>query len=320
MGDDVNARDDQSIFRKEAMEAFEGREEEGALLEIAPRWTKWAYWLLIGVLTASLSYAAFGTLTEYASGPAIIRVDGRVDLTAAGSGSVVGIDVSPGQRVTRGQLLVHFYMAQEVAERDRLNQEFEMQLARLLRDLSDRAARESLTSLRAQRDLADARIAERSLRASVDGVVSDLRIRLGQFLSSGELVLSIIPGGSRFSVLALLPGQTRPLLKKGMPIRIVMSGFAYNHQELTIDSIGDEVVGPGEARRYIGPDLGDAFALAGPVTFVKARVPNTSFTSDGRSLEYYDGMPARAEAPIRKKSIAVMLVPALERLLGRSSG
>jgi len=305
------------IYRQEALDALaEGTGGEGELLKISPSWIGWTYWLLVIVLAATAAYGVFGTVNEYAAGPAVIRVEGRADMTAATGGIVVSTHVQPGQRVVRGQLLVRFYVAQEAAELERLNQEFELQLVRLLRDPADRSARESLTSLRAQRDLAETRVAERSLRATVDGVVSDLRIRPGQLLAPGDLVLTVVGDDARFSLLAFLPGHARPLLKKGMPLRIELTGFSYAYRELTVESIGDEVVGPAEARRYLGSDLGDAYAFGGPVVLVKARLSDRTFVSEQRTFNYYDGTPARAEVVIREQPIAVALVPPLRALWG----
>jgi len=307
----------QQLFREEALQTLQrGADDEGDLLRISPAWTRWAYWVLVAAVLAALAYGVLGTVNEYAPGPAVVRVAGRVDVTATSGGTVVAIDVQPGQRVARGQTLVRFHDASERAELARLDQELEAQLVKLLRDPADRGARESLTSLRAQRDLAEARMAERSLRAPAAGVVSDVRIRPGQPLGAGSLAVSLIRDDAQFSLLAFLPGNARPLLKIGMPLRMELMGFAYSYQELTIDALGDEVVGPAEAKRFLGPDLGDALALSGPVVLVKANLPRRTFTSDGRTFHYYDGTPAVAEARVRRRPILVAIIPALRRLWG----
>ena len=309
------------IFRREAVQALEqGTGGEGRPLQISPSWVRATYWILVGVLVVSVLYATFGTVNDYAAGPAVVRVAGRVDLTSTAGGTVVAIEVQPGQRVRRGQLLVRFHMTQEMADLERLHREFELQLVKLLRDPANEAARESLTSLRAQRELAEKRVAERSLRAPSDGVVSDLRIRPGQLLAPGDLVLSLVGDSAQFYLVAFLPGSARPLLRKGMPMRIELVGFAYAYQEIVIDSIGDEVVGPAEAKRYLGPDLGDAYAFGGPVVLVKARLPRRTFFFDGKTFNYYDGTPARAEARVRRQPIAVALIPALRALWDGSGG
>src|SRR6185369_2324079 len=107
------------IFREEALNYYiSGNEGQGDLLRISPKWIAWSYWLLLAVLVSGLLYTVLGTLNEYAIGPAVVRVEGKIDLTAISSGTVVSIEVQPGQRIEANQLLVRFYDAQEVAELD----------------------------------------------------------------------------------------------------------------------------------------------------------------------------------------------------------
>ncbi|HEY1584323.1 MAG TPA: HlyD family efflux transporter periplasmic adaptor subunit, partial [Polyangia bacterium] len=266
---------------------------------------------------AGALYAVVGRVNEYATGPAIVRVDGRIDLTAKLAGTVATIDVQPGQRVAAGQPLVQFFDDDESGELGRLREEFDLQLLKLLRDPSDGGARQALTSLRAQRELAAARVGQRLLRAPRPGVVSDVRIRPGQRLTPGDLVLSLVPDGARLSLVALLPGNDRPLLRPGMALGFELVGYGNEHHELTIDSVGDEVVGPNEAKRFLGPDVADTMPVDGPVVLVRAQLAARHFASDsddGRPLRYYDGLQARAQAAVRSERIAAMLLPALKAL------
>ena len=58
-----------------------------------------------------------------------------------------------------------------------------------------------------------------------------------------------------------------------MPLRLEIQGYRYAYQHLTVDSVGDEVVGPAEARRYLGDEIADAVQFAGPVVRVEAHLP-----------------------------------------------
>ncbi|HEY2746045.1 MAG TPA: HlyD family efflux transporter periplasmic adaptor subunit [Polyangia bacterium] len=307
----------QRLFRGEALVHHAHRHYDGSLLRMAPSWTRWTFALVVLVFVAGALYAALGRVDEYASGPAIVRVDGRIDLTAKLAGTVAAIEVQPGQRVAAGQPLVQFFDEDESGELDRLREEFDLQLIKLLRDPADAGARQALTSLRAQRELAATRVAQRLLRAPRPGVVSDVRIRPGQRLAPGELVLSLVPDGARLSLVALLPGNDRPLLRPGMALGFELVGYDREHHELTIDSVSDEVVGPSEAKRFLGPDIADSMSVDGPVVLVRARLEARHFlsdSSDGRPLSYYDGLQARAQAAIRSERIAGMLLPALKVL------
>ncbi len=304
------------IFRKEALEHHVNRRTSGDLLRISPAWLRWSYRLLIAVVAIGLAYAAVGTVHEYAHGPAVIRIDGRADVTARAAGTVATVDVAPGQRVRGGELLVTFYTAEEAGELERLRHEFDEQLVKTLRDPQDQTARQALTSLRAQKELAERHLAERSIRAPKAGVVSDIRIRPGQRLDPGDRILSLVGDGAQLSVVAMLPGSYRPLLRPGAPLRLELAGFRYAYRDLVIESIGDEIVGPAEVRRYLGQDIADAIPVGGPVVLVRARLPDTTFRWGGNELTYYDGMIGVAEARVRSESILVTFVPGLEQVLG----
>lgn len=306
--------DERNIFRTEALEHRDRAQREGGLVRLSPSWTGWVYWLVLATAGAALLYSALGTVNEYATGPAIIRVRARQELTAPASGVVSAVPVSSGTRVEAGQVLVLLHNAAEQAELERLEHEFELQLLHWMRNPADETARQALMGLRAQKELARARLAERSLRAPRAGVVSDVRVRVGQQLSPGEVVLTWVGEDEGLLVTALLPGQSRPFLRPGGRLRLELDGFRYEYRELVIESVSDDLMGPSEARRFLGPNLGDTVALQGPVVRVEARLPS-SFQYEGHALHYYDGMLGTAEARIRSESFLLRLVPGLKLLL-----
>jgi multidrug resistance efflux pump len=287
-----------------------GYQHEGEVLRLTPRWTSWTFGLLVGVFVIAVLYAVLGTMDEYATGVAIVRVEGRAELTARQPGIVQTVEVQPGQRVGVGQVLVRFHG--DVAELERVDQEFDLQLMKTLANPADESARQALTGLRAARELAHARLEEKLLRAPAAGVVSDVRIRTGQSLQGGDPVLSLITSDASFRVVAILPGQYRPRLRPGMKLRIEMTGYHYAYREIEIESIGDEVVGPAEIRRTLGPELGDTLPIAGPVVLVTAKLPTRTFTAQGREYAYFEGMQGQAEARVGTESIAAALIPGLK--------
>lgn len=307
-------RQKSGIFRREALQHYAHGDAEGALLQLTPGWARFSYWMLLAVLAFALAYAFAGRVHEYAAGPAIVRVDGRLDLTARLDGTVATVSVQPGQHVVEGQPLVQLFTEQERAQLESLQQEFDLELLKELRDPGDQAARTNLSSLRAQRELATAKLAERLIRAPHDGVVSDVRVRPGGHLGVGDVILTLVNDDATLSLVALLPGRYRPMLHPGMPLRFELTGYRYEYRDLAIDSVGDEVVGPTEARRYLGPGLGDIVTIDEPVVLVHARLPSRQFTSNGEEFHYFDGQPAMAQARVRSEPIAVTLVPGLKAL------
>ena len=92
------------------------------------------------------------------------------------------------------------------------------------------------------------------------------------------------------------------------------NGFRYAYQKLTVADVGGEVVGPAEARRYLGEEIADAATLGGPVVLVSARLPSLTFEAEGKTRRYHDGMWGKAEVRVRSEPILVALIPALKAL------
>jgi membrane fusion protein (multidrug efflux system) len=302
------------LFRPEAVDHHAVRNRSGALLDLAPAWTRWTFWLLSAVVVATIAWAWFGRVFEYASGPAIVRIEGRRDVVARFAATVAVVMVRPGEHVTADQPLVQFNVDDESAELDRIAEEFELQLLRELRDPLDESARQALSSLRAQRELAAARLQQRVVRAPLAGVVSDVRIRPGQHLGVGELLLSVVPENAPLSLVALLPGRYRPMLKRGMMLRFELSGYRHEYRQTQIDAVAAEIIGPAEAKRFLGPDIADTVDLREPVVLVHARLPSAHFTSAGESFDYYDGLSAQAQARVRSEPLLLRAFPAFREL------
>lgn len=301
------------LFRKEALDAHLGTRGEGEVLRLAPRWAGWTFGLLLAAFSFALAYSIVGTVDEYASGVGIVRVQGRRELTARLTGTVSAVEAQPGQRVRAGQVLARFHG--DEAELERLSKEYDLQLVKVLDHPTDQAARARLTEIRSAREQARSQVDERLIKAPVDGVVSDVRIQPGKLIEAGMTVLSLVPDDARFEIIAVLPGNYRPRLEPGMPLRLQMLGYAHSYSEVHIDTIGDQVVGPAEIRRFLPTELADTLAIQGPVVLVTASLDSPTFEAEGKTYEYFDGMQGVAEARIQSKSILVTLLPGLETIL-----
>lgn len=310
-----------SLYRRRAIEEHvAGAGERGDPLRLSPAWTRWTYRSLVGVLVVSSALAAFVRVPEYARGPAVVRSGGVQTVPAVAPGTVTAVAVSPGQRVEAGDLLVRFHGARELAELERIDREIELQLLDRLRDPSDPATGRALVGLRAQRELAEALLEERRLTAPRGGVIGDVRVRVGQRVAAGDAVVSLSMDRAETSLVAFLPGRYRPLLAPGLPLRLELTGFPGRYQELTVGGVGQEVVGPAEAARYLGPELADAVTLSGPVAVVEARLPAETFELDGRSYAFHDGTPATVEVRVRTEPALLTLFPHLRGFFGLDGG
>lgn len=90
---------DEPLFRKEAVEEYLRGREHGALVEISPAWSVWAFGLLVASFAAAAAFVAFAPLGVDVSGPARVVTGGpagevRCALPVAALGSL-----RPGQDV-----------------------------------------------------------------------------------------------------------------------------------------------------------------------------------------------------------------------------
>ncbi|WP_375769967.1 biotin/lipoyl-binding protein [Archangium gephyra] len=301
------------LFRQEALEHHGKGETKGSLLRLTPLWTRVAYWVVLALCAVLGVGLAVVQVHDYAEGPVLVQVKGMEDVTATLSGRVSRVLVKRGQQVRAGEPLIELYAGEESAEVARANEEFRTRLAASLLE-PQAATRQPLAGLRAQVDLNTARLSERTLKAPVDGWVGDLRVRPGQHVGAGEVMLTLTQEGTESYAVMLVPGQYRPMLEPGQAMRLEMNGFAYLYQDVKVTSVSDELVGPAEVRRYLGPDLGDVLPLEGPVVVVEARLPRDTFRARGFTYRYYDGMVGRARVRLRSRSGWALLIPALDLL------
>lgn len=309
------------VFREEAVEHHVAMgSREGDWLRLSPRWTDATFWLLIALVAAFLAYSLVGTIDEYATGPAVVRLSGRTEVTASQEGIVTAVEVRPGDRVAAGQPLVRFQSAREAAELQRIEREWDLQLIEHLRDLSAPGPSQVLIALQAERDLARSRVEERVVRAPRAGVVRDVRSRPDQHVGSGDILLSLTGPTSLPLLIAVLPGEHRPLLRARMPLILELRGYGHAPQRLAITAVAEEVVDPEEARRLLGPEVATAVSLNGPVVLVEARFPEVTFEADGERYELHDGMWGTAEVRVRSEPLLAALVPGIRAVLERLRG
>ncbi len=308
----LDEQEENQLFRREAMEA-QALPRWGDVVRVAPGWINWTYWLLVALVVAGGTYLWFGHAATYSTGHAVIRSTTRTELPARTDGNVTGVDVGPGDAVAAGQVVAHLDDANQRAAVERLAKEFQTQLRNHMLEPSDPGADASVRSLRLELETARTALEERLVRAAARGVVTDLRVRIGQHVEPGDIVASIVDGDADLEVIALLPGSDRPQLAPGMPLRLELDGYRYAYQELVIDSVSSDVISPTEARRVLGTDVADSFQLAGPVVLVRGHLSGADFVVDGRTYHYHDGMLGVAEVRVRSERILYTLVPGMRK-------
>ncbi|WP_194869181.1 HlyD family secretion protein [Myxococcus sp. AB025B] len=262
-----------SIFRREAMEHHrEGPKGRGDVLRIAPTWVHRAYWVLMAALVSLLAFGVLGRVDEFASGPALVRVTELTPLVSPAAGVVAHVRVQPGQKVQAGQALVGLVHAPASPAQV---------------------------------------VSQRELTAPFEGVVRDVDARPGQRLEPGQRLLSLTAREAPMTLNVFLPGRFQPLLRPGMALRAELEGFERSYQDLVIASVGDQLIAPGELKRYLGSELEGRGGTAEAVVLVTARLPGPTFQSQGLSFGYVDGMPARAQVRVRSERLFMQLLPGL---------
>lgn len=301
-----------SVFRREAVEHHRARGHQAELVVLDAAATAWGFRLLCAGMVALVAFVTLGRVSEYAAGPAFVQLDGRTPLTADSSGLVSAVAVKPGDHVEKGDELVRFNSAEETAELQAATVEFDNQLAKLLLQPDDPTTREALISLRSRRDLAQQRHDRRVLTAPQAGIVGDVRVRPGQLVEPGMRLIDLQAAATAATVTALLPGRYRPMLRAGDKLRFEVDGFHQIAHELVVTRVGEQIVGPSEAARFVGRDMADALAINGPVVLVEATLPTTHFAMDGQPYDFATGMYGKAETAVRNEPIAYTFIPSLK--------
>jgi membrane fusion protein (multidrug efflux system) len=302
-----------SLFREQALERHRAQRRDGALLDLSPRWISRVYPAVLAGIAAGLIYGLVGRVNQYSTGPAVVRIEGT-EVTARAGGTVVTTYVEPGQEVTAGQLLVQLHDDTESAELGEALLEYERQLGTFLFDPGSEQARASLSTIAARRQKARKVLDARAIRAPRDGLVSDLRVREGSRLEAGDYIMTVVSADAMPTVIALLPGPDRPRLRPGMELQFKIPGYEKTNEKAVISEVGEEVIGPQEAGRYVGNKIADALSIKGAVVIVRARLPSRTFESRDQIFTYHDGLTAKAEVSVRRRRVLVALIPALEKV------
>ncbi|MEO7732605.1 MAG: HlyD family efflux transporter periplasmic adaptor subunit, partial [Kofleriaceae bacterium] len=290
LGDRLD-RGPSEIFRQEAIVHLVRRGQRGDVVRVYPGWVRSTYWLVIAALAAAVAYAAIAPVHQYAEGAAVVHFTGRSELLAHEAGTIESLDVLPGQKVQRGQILARIHDPEQVGQLDP----------------------QALGEIRSRSDMARLGAEARTIRAPQSGVVRAVHARNGQRVTPGTVVLSMVADTTAegLEVIAFLPGHERPRLRAKQVLRLALPGYRSARITSAIHTIS-EVTSASEARaRFLGDRLGDNLPLAGAIVVVEARLTSPEFEADGEQLQLYDGMIGVAEVQMQSSSLLQSLIPGL---------
>ena len=300
------------LFRQQALERRRDSRREGSVAKLSPHWVNATYWIVLAGVVVALLYGLVARLNQYSTGPAVVRMEGT-EVASGTEGNVMTVLVEPGQRVVKDQPLLQFGTVMQKAELDEAQAEYERTLAGFLLDPSDPNVRAGLSSLVVRKQKAQKMLDMRTMKASKDGIISDVRVRQGTHMNPGDHIMTIIPENAVPTLVALLPGGDRPRMKAGMVLQLDIPGFERTREKTKIETIGEEVIGPQEAQKYLGEKTVGSIPLKGPVVLVRCKLPKT-FLARGKTYNYFDGMVTRAEVIVRDRSALLAIIPGMDKL------
>jgi len=302
------------MFRQEAIQHMVRRGVKGDVVRVHPGWLSGAYWIVVLAVLASAGFAAVARVHQYAEGPSVIRVRGRTPLIAYDGGTVTAIEVTPGQEVKSGQVLVRLHDTEQAGRMKGLDYDYERKVIAYLQTPQDPGVRQALATIVSERESAMAGLEARVIRAPYDGVVKDVLVSNGQRVDPGKPVASVgkkdVPEG--LSVVAFLPGGDRPRLRVGQSMRITLPGYRGAVVETTVRAISTDALGANEAKaRYLQDQVGDSIPLHGSVVVVEGPLPKT-FEADDNTYELHDGMIGLTEVQLESKTVLETAIPGLD--------
>ncbi len=311
----LEKRDERNeVFRQEAIDHLVKRGQRGDVVRVHPGWIRSAYWMVLVSVAALLAFSSLAQVSQYAEGPAAVRVTGRTDITALETGTITALEVTPGQEVKQGQVLARLHDSEQAARLRAINTEFERRLVAYLQSPADPAVRSALSSLVTERESARASVEARTFRAERDGVVKEVHVADGQRVEAGKTILSLVDKGTRegMALFVFLRGQERPRIKVGQKMRFTLPGYRGAHVDMEVRAVSAEVMGGKDARdRYLGERYRDSFPIEGSVVVVEGVITTTSFDADDETYELHDGMAGVAEVQLASRSVLETLIPGL---------
>jgi multidrug efflux pump subunit AcrA (membrane-fusion protein) len=307
--------DQGGLYRGEALEAHRTRGNEGVPVNLSPGWVRKTYPLLVLAILAALAYMVIARVPTYSSGSGVVVMKGTA-VTAPAIGTVEKVFVKPGQHVVKGTVLVRLYSQNEADELRAAQSDADKVTIQYLYDQSDDNQKKALGTALTRVDREKDRVESRQIRARNDGTVSDIRVREGALLQTGDMILQIVDPNADPEVIAFLPGKDRPRLREKQDLQIALAGYTKSREKAIITHVSPENVGPAEAAKVIGAQLADALKLPpGAYVVVRAKLPGKQFKSQKRLFWYHHGMVAKAEVKIQDKPFLATLLPVLEKYL-----
>ncbi|MDO6695730.1 HlyD family efflux transporter periplasmic adaptor subunit [Aliiglaciecola sp. 3_MG-2023] len=151
------------------------------------------------------------------------------------------------------------------------------------------------------------------LKASRDGIVSNLLAQIGQQTNQNTPLLSIVPQKSQIEAKLLVPVKAIGFVQQGQPIQIRYDAFPYQKFGLylgKITSVSDAVILPNEVHNA-------PVSIQEPVYLVHATLDSQFVSAYGKQLNLKSGMTLSADVQLGERSLLEWIFEPLLSLRGR---
>lgn len=295
------------LIRPQALEAY-NKLSDGIdpVLQNGPSWTVWTYRILVACLLTAVLFSLIAQIHTYADGVGFVRLAHDQQVVAKSTGTVEQVRVNSGDWVAAGDVLVEFHAR---SEQNQLQQAENEYAATVRRWLFDPTTGDDVVQARNRMNTARARREERMVRAQAPGMVRDVRVRQGQPVTAGQVLVTQGEGQHQQTMNIFLPGQLRPRLEVGQKVILDFDGHRFAQKQLELSRIDSELIGIGEARGQIGFGLGDVLALEGPLIRAEAQIVDPYFDVRGERYPLHEGMTARAQVILETEPLALAFLP-----------
>jgi membrane fusion protein len=151
------------------------------------------------------------------------------------------------------------------------------------------------------------------VKATVDGVVTNLQVRTGQQASSTVPLMSIVPENAILEAKILVPVRAAGFVRSGQELTVRYDAFPYQKFGLysgTIDSISSTIILPNEIKSL-------PVSIDEPVYVIRAQLNEKHIIAYGANLALKSGMTLSADIKLEDRSLVEWLLEPIYSLKGR---
>ena len=257
------------------------------------------------IIFSLLIGSAFIETNEYVSGQAVITVSRLDHARSQTRGVVEGLHATPGDSLQAGQELGRVVPLGAEPNRRAALTAYERALVSMLRAPQRDELRDAVREHRQQITAAAPTLFPEPIVAPEAGTVSSTRVRNGELVDAGDILLSSSSGESQSTAVASFPAHAQPYIRPGARFRVSFPGTSRKYWWFVAERVERGALREG-ASRTVGSDTVSDDDRAW------VRVYGT-LLSEEEEGSLRDGMIGNAELVIRRRSVFRRFFSAFER-------